>query len=738
MNGDRAMSLLADPDQWARCQHEDTALMPGGGVQLTWDDEPATDTPTAPPAGLTFDRWGRAYRSRPAEDRIEVIREDRTETLGGCPGLFDGPRGLAVDTEQRLYVAETRAARVTVYDIWADRILRRIPVRSRTHGSARPVEVTAVGDRAYVLLHHPAGIVVLHGRRGPLPGPRAHRPRCRGRLTPERIAARPDGTLLVLWRRPGTPYALVTTVSGEIVAEVPGATDFDMTAEDLLVVARAPERAPATEPEGVSVPACARASDRAAAQPFQRLRQHGASRLELEPVAAAGYDGEAVAAAPDGTFAFTTAAGIGRTGGPEARHRSSGRVVTYRLDSGTYRTRWGRLFLDACIPPRTDVQVGFLTSDEDDPPGDALPWQPADRGSGTIRRPDLTPPLPSGTLLGAARAPGGRPLLRRPTGRETPWSQIPADDRFETYEAPVLAEPGRYLWVVLKVTSATAAATPRVRSLRVERPGHQILRQLPRTWSRDDGDADFLQRFLAPAEGILHELDERAARRELLADPAMVPQEAMTWLAGFAGLTLDRRWPEDARRTLIGSAYRLFRHRGTLGSLTELLGIYLGHEPVIIEQWRLRGVPGGVLGGVAGRSPDDEAAPVLGRLHAGGTPGDAAPGGGHLGDDGYRTAAHRFSVLVHTDLTAEQLAVIRTILELHKPAHTTYEICELGCGMRVGRQLHIGLTSVVGPGAQWGPAVLGQVAVGGDGVVGVPATGAVVQETSVVGEVRVG
>ncbi|MFF0014106.1 phage tail protein [Streptomyces sp. NPDC005374] len=744
MDGDRAMSLLADPDQWARCRHEDTALMPCGGIQLTWDDAPTTDSPAAPPAGLAFDRWGRAYRSRPAEDRIEVIRADRTETLGGCPGLFDGPRGLAVDTEQRLYVAEVRAARVTVYDIWADRILRRVSVRGRAHRSARPVDAAAVGERAYVLLHHPAGIVVFHGRRSPLPGPRLSRPRCRERLAPERIATRPDGTPLVLWRRAGTPYALVATVSGEVVAEVPGATDFDVTEQDLLVVARAPERvAAAPGPEGASAPACARTSDRAAAQPFQRLEQQGASRLELEPVAAAGYDGGAVASASDGTFAFTTAAGIGRVGGPETRHRTSGRVITYRLDSGTYRTRWGRLFLDACIPPRTDVHVGFLTSDDDAPPGDALPWQPADRGSGTIRRPDLTPPLPSAALLGAARAPGGRPVLRRPDGRETPWAQIPANDRFETYETAVLAEPGRYLWVVLELTSATVAATPRVRALRVERPGHQILRQLPRTWSRDDGDADFLQRFLAPAEGMLHELDERAARRELLVDPAAVPQEAMTWLAGFAGLTLDRRWPEDARRSLIASAYRLFRRRGTLGSLTELLGIYLGHEPVIIEQWRLRGVPGVVLGGVAGRSPDDEAAPVLGRLRASGTLGDAVLSATvrddiRPGDDGYRTAAHRFSVLIHAGLSAEQLAVVRTILELHKPAHTTYEICELGCGMRVGRQLHIGLTSVVGPGAQWGPAVLGQVAVGGDGVVGVPTTGAVVQKTSVVGEVRVG
>ena len=65
--------------------------------------------------------------------------------------------------------------------------------------------------------------------------------------------------------------------------------------------------------------------------------------------------------------------------------------------------------------------------------------------------------------------------------------------------------------------------------------------------------------------------------------------------------------------------------------------------------------------------------------------------------------------------------MVRSVVGRHRPAHTTYEVCELGQGMRVGRHLHLDLTSVVGPDPSCGPAVVGQVAVGGDGVVGVPA-----------------
>jgi phage tail-like protein len=705
MDGDRGLSLLAHPDQWARCRHEDTALLVEGGVQLTWDEDAAGGDPpeaSAEPAGLAFDRWCRAYRSHPRQGRVSVHLRGPAAADGGdaaCGGAAACPTGVGVDADQRLYVIESGSGRVSVADLWSRRLLRRVPVRSGAHPARRPVDLATHCCRASVLVRRPAGIVVVSGRRGPLAGPALRRPACRGPLEPARLAAAPDGTLLVLWRR-GDAVALVATVGGEVLLEVPGGSDLDLGPDGVLVVAREPGR------------------------PFRRFRPEQDGWLELEPVAAHGWDGGAVAVAPDGRVAFTTAAGIGWTSGPAARRRGAGRVVTYRLDGGAYRMRWGRVFLDACIPQGTDVRLRFVASDDDEV-ADPVDWQRAERGPGGVRHPELTPPLPSREALAAAGDGPGRPLFRRPTGREQPWAQIAAADRFETYEAPVAGARGRYLWVVLEL-AGTAVATPRVRALRVERPGHRLLGQLPRSWSRDEDAADFLHRLLAPAEGMVHELDERAAQRALLVDPATTPQEALGWLASFAGLVLDRRWSEPARRTLVAEAYRLFRRRGTLAVLRRLLEIYLGYEPAIVEQWQLRGVPGGVLGA----TDATRAAPVVG--------GGMRAGGTRPGEDGYTTAAHRFSVLIPADLSSEQLEVVRSILDSHRPAHTRYEVCELGFGMRVGRHLHVRLTSVVGPEVGFGPAVIGQVAVGGDGVVGVPALGARLGDSTVTGAVRVG
>jgi hypothetical protein len=81
---------------------------------------------------------------------------------------------------------------------------------------------------------------------------------------------------------------------------------------------------------------------------------------------------------------------------------------------------------------------------------------------------------------------------------------------------------------------------------------------------------------------------------------------------------------------------------------------------------------------------------------------------------------------------------VHSILDVHRPAHTLCEICELGRGMRVGQRLHVGLTSFVGPDTGWSPAILGQFQVGGNGVVGTPTVGSRLGKTSKIGEVRVG
>jgi phage tail-like protein len=701
-----AYGLLAHPDQWARCRHEGTTLNAAGGVQLTWPDlEPPGDAPAPPPRpaalppGLAFDRWANIYRSWPDADRVSVQPPATSALRAGeldWAGVFSRPSALAIDTDQRLYVAEDGGARIAVVDLWAQRPLCRTPMAARAHRRRRAVDLASRGCDVLILTRWPESLLVLAGRRVPLPGPALVRPGCSGAVRATRLTVTPDGTVLVLWTRSAGRDPIIATAAGRVVLTVAGAVDVIARADGGLAVActagRGVRRFAPADSESVT-----------------------SGLLEVEPLSQNRFDGGSI-----GEFGArlccTSTDGIAWTGRSAVRYAPAGRVVTYRLDSGAYRTRWGRVFLDACVPAGTGVTVRCLTSDEDDVENPIAPQPPA-RGVQAIRRPDLTPPLPPlSAVPDPDETPPPPPIFERPTGRELPWAQIPAGDRFETFETPVDAPPGRYLWLLLGL-SGTTALTPRVREIRVERPGHRMLNHLPRAWSRDETDAAFLHRFLTPLDGLLREIDCRAVRRELLIDPAATPQEALAWLAGFAGLALDRRWPEPSRRTLIAEVYSLFSRRGTLDSLTRMLEIFLGHPPVIIERWRLRGIPGAVLGAAPG-SPD---AGRLGRgIRAGGALGALA---GPAAQNGYATAAHRFTVLIPADLTTEQRDVVESILATSRPAHTAVEICELGLGMRIGQHLHIELTSVVGAGSRWGPAVVGRSEIGGDGVVGVPSAG---------------
>lgn len=426
--------------------------------------------------------------------------------------------------------------------------------------------------------------------------------------------------------------------------------------------------------------------------PFLRFAH--TDRTPLEPVGAPDYDGGAIAVDPKGQTAYTTASGIRWTIGSVAKHVTEGTVVVRGLDSQEDRTRWGRIFFSACLPKGTSMSIRAATTADtaDDPEfiGDTL---------GVYRQPD----------------------------------RADATDDVATYEAPVLAPRGRYLW--LEVTlSGTERVTPRLRTIRVERPGHTLLDSLPRAFSRDEGDAEFLFRMLAPTEGMLHEVASRAARRAELLDPATVRADLMPWLASFMGLVLDPRWPESARRILVAEAYELFRYRGTVRALRRMAEIYLDRHAQIIERWQLRGIGGTVLG----TSPSGPPTPNFGSsVRETGTLGRFAVGGTVLQPTSFDTSAHRFTLLVPGTLTDEQRAVLTGLLQTQAPAHTVGTVQELGAGMRVGT-LRVGITSFVGPTAEWTPARVGEVRLGGNGIVGTPAVGSRLGQDSYAGQVLVG
>jgi phage tail-like protein len=154
----------------------------------------------------------------------------------------------------------------------------------------------------------------------------------------------------------------------------------------------------------------------------------------------------------------------------------------------------------------------------------------------------------------------------------------------------------------------------------------------------------FTGRFLHIFEDIFRSIDGIADTIPFYFDPATTPQTFLPWIASWLGLVLDERWPEIKRRQLVRSAVELYRWRGTRRGLSEYLKLYTGVTPTITEH--------GVAEGM--------------RLGAGSKLGTPMQIGGKGG-------AFCFTVeLKLPDKSDVETEIVRSIIEIQKPAHTAY------------------------------------------------------------------
>lgn len=734
MPAPRPFALIRTRDQWLRAAHENTALE-GEVVQLYWEDQKpesvvGEEAFTELGAGLAFDEHCRLYHSVPAEGRVErlfwathdplqpaavqkapvdLFQTGGQEEFGDFvlsgeeqPQLLE-PTGLAVDEDERLFVAESGRKRILIYDLETKRLLRVVQL------AARVVDLAAFGNNVYGLLVSPPGLIKLTARTNPQSLELAA-----GITAPTRIAVSPEGELFILEQGRTADARVVAHKDGDEIVKVPFATDIEFqngassaarfaTSCEPLVVARRP------------------------GEDFLRFCIDENDVSEIPPLKARGYDGLGIINTPDGRIGFWTKSGFRHAVAARLHYLPAGRVTTFRLDSDEFHTVWGRLFLDACIPKETSITIRCITADEPPDEPEIARTPPANT---TDPQTFEIPPLPPISLAARLELAEPQILHRRETGRELPWVRHAADDPFETYEAPIIAEPGRYLWVRIDLIGNTRT-TPRLRALRAEYPTHDYLRRIPQTFSRDEHVAGFLRRYLAIFEGVMGELEGEADARATLLDPRSAPGEILPWLGSFLGMVFDERMAraprpggqvEDVRRTLIAEATWLFRFRGTIAGLRRFVEIYLATQTILIEKFRMRGVGNAILGDPGGLTSSS----VVGAgFRVGGALGDedVQPLAGANIEDAFATHAHRFALIIPASLTAEQLEVVHWILEMHRPAHTLVEVCTVGAGMRVGRGLHVELTSIIGRSGEFTQLQLGAARLGRGSVVGKSETG---------------
>lgn len=702
---DSGSVIMRDRIQWTRCGFEHAALA-DAVVTLAplarQDHDRADDTPFAGGfAGLAFDRHCRVFHPGAGAGAIEYELWGRQDALGvhvdaarpfeftaaragedGFGPAADLPKralALACDEADYLYVADPDTPAVWLVDTWQHEVARRIDT------AGRPLDLCRGAGGVYVLLDTPGWLRV-----GPCDLPRPL-PWLPGLGAADRLEVRADGHPFVLLGA-GTAAAMLASLRDPVLRlAVPFCTDFLVGPEDPalgwpFVFARRP------------------------GEDFLRRRLLGRHFSPLPGLQAPQYDGRGIAFAPDGRVAYWSARGLRHAAPARTRYEERGLVYGFALDSDADQNEWGTLVLDACIPDGTSIRVHCLTRDDLDYP-DPLPRAaPAGEDPTPVALPEATPlPSTQDWVHGGAR---GQVLFRDPSPRPL---APPAADAFARHEAPVIAPPGRYLWLVFEL-AGTRSKTPRLRAARVAYPGHQLVRQLPRTLWREEAARDFLTRYLAPPAAMLDEWGKVSDQRHLLLDPRVTPAGALDWLGSLLGLAMDPCWPESACRAMLLETARLFRTRGSLGSLRRMIEILTGAQVIIIEHFRLRG------GGVFGNPEAVLSNSVLGGgFRVGGSLGKEADTAiGLTADQAFERTAHRFGVTVVAALTDAQMACLRRLIDTHKPAHTDYVLCGISVGTRVGVGLHVGISSAIGRSSGFAPLTVGDAVLGKGYVLGRP------------------
>jgi phage tail-like protein len=471
-----------------------------------------------------------------------------------------------------------------------------------------------------------------------------------------------------------------------------------------------------------------------------------------------GFDGRALwrqnctvhASAKDGQLALYPDDPPGET---------EGTVETFALDSTIFACAWHRLFIDACLPSGTSITVEARTAD-DLPP--QILWRqrrpPANMPdlAGSLPNNDSWPPLgslqpdepgwwpvgvldPRGPLADVPDPPeridrpSDEPMAKERSHAGPPWPQV-------TLEGLIKAPPGRYLWLRLRLTG-TKRSSPAVLAVRATFPRPSLLDLLPAYWRADQISAVATDQALALFEGWFTEANANVTALPQLADPRLVPPEALDWLASYVALVFDGRITEAVRRQLLAEICALYQQRGTVPGLARLLSILARDEVTIVEGFRLRrrsgtflGVennaiagPGLQLGGEESDAADDPADAALINAHAAlmlrraairagkeiRCPADDPPWPMETDPDALfvRRFAHRFTVVLPCRRTDTLAAIIEAAIETNKPAHTLHRLCWFDAGFQIGAASLVGLARL-GETPCFDPGILGAAVLG--------------------------
>lgn len=246
---------------------------------------------------------------------------------------------------------------------------------------------------------------------------------------------------------------------------------------------------------------------------------------------------------------MTRVQGAGASGGaPE------GVYFSRAFDAVVSETIWHKLLVEAELPDETQLRVSYVASDH------PLVW--LEEGN---------------VLLDEFLHDTSRTLEEKLHRTRHLWQGPILNPR-----DALLRAQGRYLWLKIE-WSGSDKKTPLLKKLRVYYPRITYLQYLPAVYQQDPQSRDFLERFLSLFGTFFDEMEEAIDHIAHCFDADGATGDLLKWLSTWLGIAVDDRWTEEQTRQLLKRAPELYQKRGTREGLQELIEIFTGEKPFLVE-----------------------------------------------------------------------------------------------------------------------------------------------------------
>lgn len=299
-----------------------------------------------------------------------------------------------------------------------------------------------------------------------------------------------------------------------------------------------------------------------------------------------------------------------------------GIFISRVLDSRESRTRWQRFSARQVLFPNTAVEFRIYGTDEES------------------RKDDIIMILKSGADSGGEKLKKMECFLKL---------------RFANRKEMLLNQvTERYLWFSVTLWG-NGERGPQISEIQVFFPWESFVSWLPELYST--GAGGFLERYLAIFQTVYQEADKKIREFPALLDLEASGDESLLWLSDWLSVSNRHSWPACRLRRYLLEGAAVFGRRGTKQGIKQIVYLYTGYRPYLIE-------------------PEDR-------------PGE-------------------FIILISQEAVPsyqEYQALLRIVEEV-KPAHMEAGLVILKEGVTLGRGSYLGINSVV---MDYPPAVLGQM-----------------------------